>query len=63
MGWFARLPLSVALGCDSFTDWELLLDALGDVRPANLNGRYDLSEAIDSPNFQHAAVAWRAERK
>src|SRR6266571_5709583 len=40
--WFATLPRSVTVACDSFTDWELLLDALGDVRPANLSGRYDL---------------------
>lgn len=56
--WFATLPRSVTVACDSFTDWELLLDALGEVRPANLSGRYDLRSLIDSSTFHHAAVAY-----
>lgn len=56
--WFATLPRQVTVACDSFTDWELLLDALGDVRPLNLTGRYDLREAMGTPRFQHAAVRY-----
>src|SRR5471032_45559 len=56
MTWFATLNSSVTVACDSFTDWELLIDALGDVRPANLIGRNDLQDALRSPVFQHAAV-------
>jgi len=56
--WFATLPRSVQIGCDSFTDWELLLDALGDVRPPNLVSRYDLRSLVDSSSFHHAVVAY-----
>ena len=53
--WFSTLPRRVVVACDSFTDWELLLDAFGDDPPANLTGRYDLRTLVDSAVF-HAAV-------
>lgn len=59
--WFATLPPSVTVACDSFTDWELLLDALGDVRPSNLTGRYDLRPDAALPTFQEAAVQYHAQ--
>lgn len=52
--WFASLPRSVTVACDSLTDWQLLLDALGGVRPANLAGRYDLRGLIDSTTYHNA---------
>ena len=60
--WFSTLPRSITVGCDSFTDWELLLDAMGGVHPPNLTGRYDLRGHIDSPLFHHAVVRYH-ERK
>lgn len=59
--WFVTLPHGVTVGCDSFTNWELLVDALGDACPTNLIGRHDLRESIDSPIFQHAAVRYHEQ--
>lgn len=56
--WFSMLPRSITIACDSFTDWELLLDALGDVHPPNLKGRYDLRGHVDSSVFHHAVVEY-----
>ena len=56
--WFLVLPRSVTVGCDSFTDWRLLLDALGNVRPQNLSGRYDLRGLVDSPVFHRAVMRY-----
>lgn len=55
IAWFAQLPRSATIGCDSFTDYELLLDALDGGKPANLSGWHDLRPLIDSTVF-HAAV-------
>ncbi len=56
--WFTTLPCSVTVACDSFTDWELLLDAFGDTRPPNLTGRYDLRGHVNSSEFHHAVVRY-----
>jgi hypothetical protein len=56
--WFATLPHSVTVACDSYTDWELLLDALDGLRPTNLIGRCDLREHINLPVFHHAVVRY-----
>jgi hypothetical protein len=56
--WFSGLPRSITVACDSFADWELLLDALGDVLPKNLTGRYDLRGHIDSSVFHHAVLRY-----
>lgn len=56
--WFSTLPRSITIACDSFTDWELLLDALDNVSPSNLTGRYDLRGHIDSSVFHHAVVRY-----
>lgn len=52
--WFASLPSDVTVASDSFTDWELLLDAIDDQRPANLTGYMDLRSVATSPEFNHA---------
>lgn len=59
--WFATLPRNITVACDSFTDWELLLDALDGARPANLNGRYDLRAHSDSPEFNHAVIRYHEQ--
>lgn len=56
--WFATLPRNIVVACDSFSDWELLLDVLDGARPANLTGRYDLRVHSESPEFQHAVVRY-----
>jgi 3' exoribonuclease, RNase T-like len=56
--WFSTLPRSVTIACDSVTDWNLLLNALDDVRPSNLTDRYDLRGHIDSSVFHHAVVRY-----
>ncbi|MYM82639.1 hypothetical protein GTP44_11810 [Duganella sp. FT50W] len=56
--WVSKLPGNVTVACDSFTDWELMLDAMDGERPANLWGRYDLREHIDSSIFHHAVVKY-----
>jgi hypothetical protein len=61
IAWFATLPRSVTVACDSFTDWELLLDALDDARPPNLSGRYDLRSLVDSTTFHHAVVRFHEQ--
>jgi hypothetical protein len=59
--WFATLPPSVKVACDSFTDWELLLDAFDDAQPPNLSGRHDLRSLIDSTTFHHAVVRYHEQ--
>jgi hypothetical protein len=59
--WFAELPSPVTVACDSFTDWELLLDALGDERPANLGSYLDLRPAAASPVFSRAVVRYHED--
>jgi len=61
IAWFATLPEAVTIACDSFTDWELLHDALGDHSPVNLKGRYDLRDAEATPIFQEAAVQYHEQ--
>lgn len=56
--WFAALPRSITIACDSVTDWELLLDALNNECPPNLIGRYDLRGHIDLSVFHRAVVEY-----
>ena len=60
--WFATLPREVVIACDSYTDWELLLDAMNGV-PPNLAGRHDLRTLIDSPAFHHAVVRYHEKHR
>ena len=59
--WFATLPRSVTIACDSFTDWELLLDAMDGERPSNLTGRFDLRTLVDSSIFHHAVCRYHEQ--
>lgn len=60
--WFATLPPSVTIACDSYTDMELFLDALDHLRPMNLTaGYYDLRDAEATPTFQEAATHYHAQ--
>ncbi|WP_071658911.1 3'-5' exoribonuclease [Duganella sp. HH101] len=59
--WFATLPQPVTVACDSFMDWELLLDALDGVCPANLTGRCALRSLSDSAAFHHAVVSYHEQ--
>lgn len=62
VAWFATLPSSIVIACDSYTDWELLLDALGDRRPLNLSDqRYDLRKLSGSSVFHHAVVQYHEQ--
>ncbi|CAN7632748.1 hypothetical protein [Massilia sp. LjRoot122] len=56
--WFATLPRSVTVACDSYTDWELLLDALDGERPGNLAGRYDLRSLINNSTYHQAVCRY-----
>jgi len=59
--WFASLPPGVVVACDNSTDWELLLDAMGDHRPDNLTGCYDLREAMGIAGFNAAAASYHEQ--
>jgi hypothetical protein len=56
--WFASLPPDVVVTCDNSTDWELLLDAMGDHRPDNLTGCYDLRQTMGIAGFNAAAARY-----
>lgn len=56
--WFATLPRSVTIACDSYTDWALVLDALDGKRPSNLVDRFDLRALIDNPTFHQAVCRY-----
>lgn len=61
--WFSTLPRNVTIACDSFSDWELLLDAMEGERPENLVGRYDLRALIDTTVFNHAATRFHNSQR
>ncbi|KDP87277.1 hypothetical protein CF70_002385, partial [Cupriavidus sp. SK-3] len=56
--WFTELPDDVIIGCDNFTDWELLIDILGDELPSNLRGRFDLGNWLGLPGWKEAGTAY-----
>lgn len=58
--WFAGLPQSCTLACDSFTDWELLLDAFDDRYPSNILGRYDLTPLTATAAFNEALCRYHS---
>ncbi|MDE1712006.1 3'-5' exoribonuclease (plasmid) [Chromobacterium amazonense] len=61
--WFAELPRSVFIGCDSIYDWEILIDILQNQRPVNLKGRVDLRPLIDSAEFHRAVENYHCDTK
>lgn len=58
--WFDTLPAAVTIACDSYTDYELLLDALDGDRPVNLTGYYDMRPLGESAVFNEAVCAYHA---
>jgi len=61
IAWFQTLPSPVTIACDSYTDYELLLDALDGNRPDNLIGYYDLRPLGEETVFNQAMCAYHAE--
>lgn len=59
--WFTTLPRSVTVACDSYTDWELVLNVLEGERPCNLTGRYDLRSLIDDSTFHRAVCGYHEQ--
>ncbi|MDP3672674.1 MAG: 3'-5' exoribonuclease [Telluria sp.] len=60
VSWFKTLPASVQVAADSFTDWELLIDALDGQKPENLTGYVDLRPLGESKVFNEAVCAHHA---
>jgi hypothetical protein len=58
--WFAGLPRSLIIGCDSYMDWELLVDVLDGELPANIQSREDLRALIDTTVFNQAVCAYHS---
>ncbi|MEO6918668.1 MAG: hypothetical protein ABI188_06340 [Collimonas sp.] len=56
--WFATLPRSVTIACDSQTDRDLLADALDGKWPENLTGWFDLRPLIDTGTFNRAVARY-----
>ena len=61
VSWFSALPHRVTIACDSFTDWELLLDSLDGVMPPNLIGRLDLNFLTAENVFNQAIYSYHAQ--
>ena len=56
VAWFATLPRSVQIACDSEIDFRFLKQVLDDCWPANMvRKRFDLRGMIDTRVFDHAA--------
>ena len=58
--WFDTLPVAVTIACDSYTDYELLLDALEGNRPAKVADYYDMRPLGQSAVFNDAVCAYHA---
>lgn len=56
--WFATLPASVTIACDSQHDRDLLADALDGEWPPNLSGWLDLRAAVESVECCKAIAAY-----
>jgi len=56
--WFATLPRSLRMACDSLHDKALLHKALGGVWPQNVHTWPDLSPLINIGVFHHAVVGY-----
>lgn len=56
--WFATLPRSITLACDSQHDRDLFADALDGQWPDNLQGWFDLRPLIDTGVFDHAVAKY-----
>ncbi|WP_053938516.1 3'-5' exoribonuclease [Amantichitinum ursilacus] len=59
--WFATLPRSVTLACDSQHDRDLLADTFEGEWPVNFVGWLDLRPMIDSGIFDKAVAAYHSK--
>lgn len=59
--WLSGLPRSIIIACDSYQDWELLVDVLDGELPVNITGRYDLRALIDTTVFNQAVCQYHAQ--
>ncbi|MHB1249493.1 MAG: hypothetical protein ACYCZL_08890 [Polaromonas sp.] len=59
--WFTGLPRSVTIACDSYTDWELLVDVFDGDLTAQITGRYDLRALINTAVFNQAVCQYHAQ--
>lgn len=59
--WFTGLPFSVTIACDSYTDWELLVDVFDGDLPPQITGRHDLRALIDTAVFNQAVCQYHAQ--
>jgi len=58
--WFAGLPRCLTIGCDSYTDWELLVDVFDGGLPVNIKGRQDMRALIDTAVSIRRFVAYHS---
>lgn len=61
--WFATLPRSVTIACDSQHDRDLLADTLDGEWPKNLAGWYDLRPLIDTGVFDRAVAQYHTKER
>lgn len=59
--WFAGLPRSLTIACDSYIDWELLVDVFDGDLPVQIVGRYDLRSLIDTTVFNKAVCQYHEQ--
>ncbi|WP_174874894.1 3'-5' exoribonuclease [Vogesella oryzae] len=59
--WFATLPRSVTIACDSQHDRDLLANALEGEWPNNLSGWFDLRPLIDTGVFDRAVTQYHTK--
>lgn len=56
--WLSSIPEEITIACDNYVDWELLIDCLGEVRPANLLAKREILPVGDQIVFNHAVVEY-----
>lgn len=61
--WFATLPRSMVIACDSQHDRDLLADALQGKWPANLTNWFDLRPLIDTGVFDRAVAQYHTQAR
>lgn len=59
--WFATLPRSVKIACDSQHDRDLLADVLDGQWPNNLTGWFDLRPLIDTGVFDRTVAQYHTK--
>lgn len=61
--WFATLPRSVTIACDSRHDRDLLTNTFDGQWPNNLSGWFDLRPMIDTGVFNRAVEQYHTENR